>query len=348
VIKPWNATILQIQPHSIGAVADKAEATAARLKRIDDIEAMISRAVEEGETDFVMLPEFSVAHAEDDLSGVADGDGPEMGRLGGIAQKHGILLAAMLYVTDARFPGRYFNASILFGDTGDVLARYYRIMTNHSSSPHDFWQRYLDVVGMEGAFPVARTKLGNFAMLSSLEMMYPELARIYMLRGAEILLHLSGDRKVDIGVKQTRAAENMMYCLSANAPPGELVPRRNVASAAVDWLGYVLAEGPKPNAGLCRAKIDIEALRTARATPLHDDYVNYLSRMRTEVMRGHYEAVSLYPMDEYVENSTYEAKLAPETAPHGIAIAIEQMRRANIIGGHEPADPVDAEPLVKP
>ncbi len=330
-IAPWHAAILHVPTYSVAKATNRTEAATLRLAQIDRLEARIDAVMEEERAELIILPEFAVAHAEDSLYGVADGDGPEMDRLSAIAQKHRILLCAMLYVTDRRFPGRYFNASILFDDNGDVFAKYYRLITNHASSPHDFWHEYLDAVGMEGVFPVARTKLGNLAMLSSMEMMYPEIARAYMLRGAEALLHLTSYASDAMAhVHRTRAHENMLYFISASAtdaPPSA----ESHAVSAVDWRGMPIGRPSLRDAHLSRATIDIGALRAGRATPLHHDYVNLISRLRAEVMQGHYDGLSLFPINAYAGAHDPGTKITPETHPEGIAAAIANMRRAGIL-----------------
>lgn len=331
LIKPWTAAILQVPIYSVADAADKAEARRRRLAKIDELEARIAAAVAEAKPDLVLLPEFSIAYVEENLLGLTEIDGPERDRLSAIAQKYGIFLTAMLYVTDPRFPGRYFNASLLFGESGEVLATYYRLITNHSSSPHDFWQRYLDVVGPDGAFPVVSTRLGKLAMMSSMELMYPEVARRYMLRGTETLLHLTAYSSDRLNyMSQARAHENMMYLLSASANADEPTPGVR-AGAAVDWRGNLIGEASPRDPRLSRATIDIAALRTARATPLHDDYVNLLSRLRTEIFRGQYEDIRLFPVDDYVEGHEYRTKIAPETYPDAIDASIANMRRAGLL-----------------
>jgi predicted amidohydrolase len=254
-----------------------------------------------------------------------------MDRLSAMAQDLGVMLGAMLYVTDARFPGRYFNASMLFDSNGDVLARYYRLITNHSSSPHDFWQRYLDVVGIDGAFPVARTRLGNLALMSSMEIMYPELARTYMLRGAETLLHLTAYSSDGLAyMNQARSHENMMYLLSASGTADAPTPGM-IAAAAADWRGNLIGRPSPTEPRLTRATIDLATLRTARATPLHSDYLNLISRLRTEAMQVHYEGLTIFPPDLYVEGVDYKTKITPETQPQGIEQAIANMRRAGLL-----------------
>ena len=47
----------------------------------------------------------------------------------------------------------------------------------YAPTPHDVFSRYLDIYGLEGVFPVARTEIGNLAAIASEEILYPEIAR---------------------------------------------------------------------------------------------------------------------------------------------------------------------------
>lgn len=333
--QPWQAAIMQVPMFTVASAVDAAEAQVLRLARLDDYAALIRDTLAEQPANLVVMPEYALGQPEADLRGVADGKGPEMERLAEIARSNGIFLAASLYLDDERFPGRYFNTSVLFDENGAEAARYFRIFTYHSTSPHDFWQRFVDKVGLEGAFPVARTRLGNLAMLSSMELMFPELARIYMLRGAEVLLHLTAEIIVDLSVKRTRAVENMAYLLSANLSRGPTPPALEVASTIVDWRGLPIAAAPAVGDGICRAEIDIEELRAGRRAPSTTGTgmvaVNYLARLRTEIMRGHYEQLSVYPADTYVEGDVLTESITPEKHVDKLETAIANMARAGIL-----------------
>ena len=89
-------------------------------------------------------------------------------------------------------------------------------------TPHDVWDQYLDIYGLEAVFPVAETEIGRLACIASEEILYPEIARCLMMRGAEVFLHSSSEAgsvqltHKDIA-KRARAIENMSYVVSANS-----------------------------------------------------------------------------------------------------------------------------------
>ena len=45
------------------------------------------------------------------------------------------------------------------------------------------------IYGLDGVFPVARTEIGNLAMIASEEILYPEFTRMHVMRGAEVIIH---------------------------------------------------------------------------------------------------------------------------------------------------------------
>ena len=88
-------------------------------------------------------------------------DGPEYAALAALAQRHGVFLAGNGYETDRHFPGLYFQACWVFGPNGDRVLTYRRLISIFAPTPHDVWDKYLDIYGIEGVFPVADTAVGK-------------------------------------------------------------------------------------------------------------------------------------------------------------------------------------------
>ena len=55
----------------------------------------------------------------------------------------------------------YFQTCFIIGPNGDVILRYRRLSSSFEATPHDVWSKYLDLYGLEGVFPVAKTEIGN-------------------------------------------------------------------------------------------------------------------------------------------------------------------------------------------
>jgi len=104
-------------------------------------------------------------------------NGQEYELLGEIAQKNKIYLSGNVYELDEHFPGLYFQTSFILDDTGNCIHRYRRLVSMFAPTPHDVLDKYLDIYGYDGLFPVAKTPLGNLATIASEEILYPEIAR---------------------------------------------------------------------------------------------------------------------------------------------------------------------------
>ena len=223
-------------------------------------------------------------------------DGAEYAALGNVAADQKLFLAGNAYETDRHFPELYFQTSFVIAPSGDVVLRYRRLNSMYAPTPHDVWSKYLDLYGIDGVFPVAKTEIGNLAAIASEEVLYPEIARAHALRGAEVFVHSSSEIGSPIKMpkmiaKQARAFENMAYVVSANTAgiSGTPLPLNSADgnSMIVDWRGTVLAESSSGETFTAFADIDIAALRAARRKP---GMANYLSRQRTELFASTYAA----------------------------------------------------------
>jgi predicted amidohydrolase len=228
--------------------------------------------------------------------------------LGKVAQRLKLFLALNAYETDPNFPGLYFQASCVIAPNGDVILRYRRLNSMFAPTPHDVWSRYLDIYGIDGVFPVARTEIGNLAAIASEEILYPEIARAHALRGAEVFVHSSSEigspmETPKMIAKRARAFENMAYVISANTAgiSGTALP---VASAdgnsmIVDWKGNALAQSNSGETFTAFADIDLGALRAARRKP---GMTNMLARQRNALFAAGYSNDSHQKANGLIEN----------------------------------------------
>jgi len=133
-----------------------------------------------------------------------------------------LFISGNFYELDDHFPDLYFQASFIIDDEGEMILKYRRLNSMFAPTPHDIFDEYLEIYGYESLFPVADTKLGKLACIASEEILYPEVARCLVMRGAEVFLHSSSEagsaqlshKEV---AKRARAIENMAYVVSANS-----------------------------------------------------------------------------------------------------------------------------------
>ena len=232
------------------------------------------------ELKLVVLPEYYLtgfplqeSREQWKAKAAVDIDGPEYEALAGIAQRLGVYIAGNLYENDAAFPGLYFQANTIIAPSGDTVLRYRRMISLYTPSPYDVWDAYLDKYGADAVFPVARTQIGTLGTIASEEILYPEIARMTAMKGAELLLHPTSEvaspqlTRKDV-MKRARAIENMAYVVSANSAGivGTPIPAASTdaMSKIVDWQGKVLSEAASGESLNANAIIDLPALRAAR------------------------------------------------------------------------------------
>ncbi len=315
-IAPYQALALQTVCHAVNRCVGVPDARERMMDNIARIQRQIraSKAFIGPDLKLVVAPEYFLTSYPlgDSLSSWAAKaaiapDGPEYARMGDMCRDAGIYFSGNAYETDAHFPGLYFQTSFVIDDGGRVILRYRRLVSMYGPTPHDLWERYLEIYGLDGVFPVVDTPLGRLACVASEEILYPEIARSLALRGAEVLLHSSSEvasprlTPKDVA-KRARAYENCAWLVSANS--GGIrdvdIPESSAdgMSKIVDYLGEVRAEAGSGETMAANATIDIAAQRRQRRKP---GMGNMLSRQRLELFASTY-AGSVYPVNSMLDD----------------------------------------------
>jgi predicted amidohydrolase len=312
----YKAVALQTTCRAVAACRNVAEAREAIESNIERLARQVRATLlwTGGDTRLVVLPEYLLTGfptretAPEWMVKACFAEGcAEYEALGRIAQDNGVFLAGNAYETDANFPDLFFQTSYVIDPSGDVVLRYRRLNSMYTPTPHDVWEQYLEVYGLEAVFPVARTEIGNLAAVASEEILYPEIARCMMMRGAEVIVHssceISSPRPTPKGVTRiARAIENLVYVVSCNTAGMEGLDLPGASadggSTIVDYRGLVLAEaGPGESVVAC-AEIDLEALRRFRRRPGME---NLLARQRFEAYAESYAHHRHYPADNLTD-----------------------------------------------
>ena len=307
----YRALALQLTCHAVNQAVDRQEARTLMQQAIARIRLQIAASIAFIGADcrLIVLPEYF-------LTGFPLGEpfavwadkaclemtGAEYEALGQIAQKHRIFLAGNAYEVDPHFPKLYFQTCFVIDPSGNVVLRYRRLNSMFAPTPHDVWDAYLEHYGLEGVFPVAKTEIGNLAAIASDEILFPEVARCLMMRGAEVFLHStsevygSKERSPKDVAKISRAIENMAYVVSANTAGIAQIPipiaSADGGSKIIDYRGLVLAETATGESMAAFAEIDLAALRRYRRRP---GLTNLLSRQRFELYAESYRQAQFYP-----------------------------------------------------
>jgi predicted amidohydrolase len=319
----YAAVALQLAAQSVERATDRAAARAQMLAMIDEVATKLRTAAifitqySGSPVRLAVLPEYLFTSYPGRISigdfadrAALDIDGPEYEALGRVAQSQKLFLAGNAYENDANFPGIYFQTSFVIAPSGDVVLRYRRLNSMFAPTPHDVWSKYLDVYGLDGVFPVAKTEIGRLAAIASEEILYPEIARAHALRGAEIFVHSSSEIGSPIATqkaiaKRARAFENLAYVVSANTAgiEGTAMPLASADgnSMVVDYKGVVLSESNSGETFTAFADIDLHGLRAARRKP---GMTNYLARQRTELFAAAYGAQTVQPANSLMQGES--------------------------------------------
>lgn len=315
-IDRYMALALQTRCDAVNNMG-KADARAAMLASIERINEQIrgSLVLTGPSLRLVVLPEYFMTGYPvgetipgwADKAAISEG-GPEYEALSAIAQKHKIWLSGNAYESNPNFPGYYFQVCFIIGPSGDILLRYHRLISMFAPTPHDVWDKYLDLYGIDAVFPVADTEIGKLACCASEEILFPEIVRAHALRGAEIILHPTSEiSSPELTPKEiarrARAIENLVYVISANTAGvyGEGIPPNSVdgMSKVVDFKGRVLASASTGETMSANAEIDLPALRASRRKP---GMPNYFARQRLELFAESYRR-GVYPANTLLDDS---------------------------------------------
>ncbi len=335
------ALSLQVTCHAVNHISDRNEARSLMQKTITRIGQQIAaaKAFIGSNCRLVVLPEYVLTSFPQGESITAwskkaalEMSDPLYDDLANIAVKHQIFLAGNAYENDPNFPNIYFQNCFVFDPSGNMVLRYRRINSMFSPTPQDVLDRYLDLYGIEGLFPVAKTPIGNLAAIASDEILFPEVARCLAMRGAEILLHPTSEvygnpRSPKEAAKVCRAVENIAYVISCNTAGiwGTEVPLSSVdgGSKIIDYRGLVLAETDTGESMAAYADIDLSALRRYRRQL---GVKNLLARHRSQVYTLGYENPNFYPA-----NTMLEGEIERQHFMKNQQVTIERLSQLGII-----------------
>jgi predicted amidohydrolase len=316
----YAAIALQLAARAIDGATDRADASRRILAMIDEVSAKLRGAAifvtqyTGSPVRLAVLPEYLFTSYPGRITipafaekAAIDVDGPEYAALGKVAQAQKLFLAGNAYERDTNFPGLYFQTSFVVAPSGEVVLRYRRLNSMFAPTPHDVWSKYLDIYGLDGVFPVARTQIGNLAAIASEEILYPEIARAHALRGAEVFVHSSSEIGSPLATpkaiaRRARAFENIAYIVSANTAgiEGTTLPLASADgnSVVVDYKGGVIAEANAGETFTAFADLDLAALRTQRRKP---GMTNQLARQRLELFASTYSGRSVQPANSLLD-----------------------------------------------
>ena len=317
----YTALALQSLCEAVNPCKSPEEARAQMLASIQRMRGEIAGSIGfiGPEVKLVVLPEYALtgfpmgeSAAEWKAKAAVDPDGPEFEALAKIASDFGVHLAWNGYETDARFPELYFQACVVIDPAGTQVLRYRRLISMYAPSPYDVLDPYLDAYGEDALFPVADTAVGRLAAIASEEILYPEIARLHAVKGAEVFVHSSSEVSSPQATpktiaKQARAVENLAYVVSANTGgmTGTPIPQSSAdrGSKIVDPRGLILAEAAAGPSMCAFAEVDIAlARRMRRKTAMG----NLLARQPMALYAREYAKADIHPEGSLMEDGAVQ------------------------------------------
>lgn len=314
-----------IQPYTIACIQSRIRFITSPGDRDQAIRANLDRSLEVAEEAWlrshariVVMPEFWLQGFDYDrpleswLGCCIRIPGEETDRLGEWAARHGVYVCGAAFESDPAWPGRFFNTAFILDGEGRLIHKYRKLNEGNlggllaDTTPGDIYSAYVERYGADALFPVVDTPLGRLATLICYDVNFFEASRALSLRGAEVILHPTGEpysahRGGWEQARRTRAYENLVYWASANhgATAGGRQPRFRSRghSEIVDFDGSVLAVADGPGEAFVAATVDIELLRRRRSQV----GMNFPAQLRSDLYTASYERIRLAPNDLFLD-----------------------------------------------
>jgi predicted amidohydrolase len=149
---------------------------------------------------------------------------------------------------------KIFNTAFIVNRNGKVIGKYRK--THLAAFESDI---YHNTPGND--LPVFQTDFGIIAVMSCMDIFFPEVARVYGLKGAELVFwptQTFGPTPTYLmTILRARAIDNQFYCVSSNFCRSPYIPGKEIGRACVvDFDGTIIADtGLSP--GLANCTIDL-------------------------------------------------------------------------------------------
>ena len=244
-----KAALAQLAP----AVGDKEK----NLKKLE-------KAVADAEADLVLAGELYLTGymARDAFARLAEPiDGPSVRTVQRIAEDHGSHIVLGMPEREAG-TRRLYNTSVMVLPDGRTAA--YRKVYPANFGPFEEGLYF----GRGNELTLVDTKLGKIGLLICYDAFFPELAKAYALRGADLLAIISASPSTSKPffdrILPARAIEDAIYVLYANLVGTELNVVFQGGTQAIGPRGEDLGKAKDFEEDTVRAEVDLRDVKTAR------------------------------------------------------------------------------------
>lgn len=273
-------------------VHNKSEPLADRRRQVLEL---IDQAGQAG-SDIVLLPECADHHRTHEAAAAHEKgkqavrevlglslDSPWLGEIIAMARKYRMVVIPCIVHNDGEHT---YNAALVFGPDGSLLGTYRK---SHLAPGEE------EVFEFGQSLEPVDTPFGRLGIFICWDIHFPEITRVYELKGAELLLwstmrHGPFDRELaDVILPSRCFTHGLPLGVATYAVDNQAVARMNMNSMILDSWGQVLAGGMQTRSGLLRATVDLDArpqINRRWNVPELLDYSRYLQGFRRPELYG--------------------------------------------------------------
>ena len=217
------------------------------------------------ETDLIVFPELSTSGYECTkeefalLAEKIDMDSVSLKSLSESCKKYGVNIVYGLPESDTGIPGVYHNSVVMLGNDGSLLGSYRKV---HPFGGESLWCK------AGGEINVIDTPIGKVGLMICWDTAFPEVARIYALQGAELLIVSSNwgapyheDWEL---VTRARAMDNTLHLVSSNRVGKDIEFPFYGHSNIISPDGKIIASLDNDSEGLVFAELDLSLTAVLR------------------------------------------------------------------------------------
>ena len=230
------------------------------------MERFVRRIMEERpETDLIVFPElcttgYVCTREEFDAMTRTAAEDPSVCRLSALAAQYGTVIVYGFSERDPDNPSVLYNAAAVIGKDGALQGTYRKV------HPFDTEKKWCEA-GSE--YPMFEADFGKFGVMICWDTAFPEVARTYALRGAQLLVVCTNweiteseewpmDTAADWDlVTRARAFDNLLHLVSANRVGVDRGLGCFGHSNIIDPVGKAIESLDEPVEGVIHARIDL-------------------------------------------------------------------------------------------
>jgi len=249
-----NVSCVQTRPY-LGQVDKNLENILARIK-----EVMEARP----DTDLIVFPELATTGYEgtkEEFQDMAETvpDGKCMKAIAELCREYKVYVVYGFAERDPHATDVLYNSALFINNKGEILGQYRKV---HPFDTEKMWCR----AGCD--FPIFQTDFGKVGIQICWDTAFPEVSRIYALKGADLLVVSTNWEKPyeedwDLMTK-ARAFDNTLHLVAANRIGDDRTLGWFGRSKIIDPLGRVIEALDEEVEGIIHAELDLSMTRKKR------------------------------------------------------------------------------------